>query len=125
MIDLSFIKNLVLKIDVRNELKKGNVDKVYKAIYELAQDLASKEASAYNSIKTAEELGAFTRSTIGLDEAREPGNFHKSIIDNVLKPSHEFKLERLTYHVNNMIDLLKLSTQMMIEDSKADSKDKK
>jgi len=87
---------LDFNLNIKNMLKlfhKGRVDKIYEKIYSIAENLAIHDTEHY--------------------ESRVYGEFmvkdKKNIVNDYTLKILKYRTERLEYHMNKMIELLKLA----------------
>lgn len=96
------IAKFVIPVHIRKAFDKGQVDKVYKEMYLLADQLAAHETRIYMARKPSELLDEKIQLMKGAKAKRE------SWSTRVMKQISDYKARRLKCHLDNMYKLLEL-----------------
>ena len=94
-----------IPIHIKKAFDKGEIDKVYKEMYFLADDLAVIETKRYMARKGSEFLDQKIRETKG------GGNRQEGWASKTSKQISVYRDRRLKYHIDNMYKLLELYTK--------------
>lgn len=106
MTDISFVK-FQIPLSIKRALKKGRIDKAYEQMYFVADRLAAYETQTYAAIKPHELLDEEIRESRRLPaESTEDGWATRT-----MKEVHTYRMERLDYHMANMLKLLEMELQ--------------
>ena len=90
-----------IKFNIRKLFLSGRIDKVYKKIYDLAEELAVHEMKIYQSL-TASKL---IKKSVNLENP----NFEDILLEKVVA----YRQKRLQHHINEMKNLLKLREEIL------------
>lgn len=108
MMDMNIAK-FNIPLHVKKAFDKGEIDKVYKEMYLVADELAAFEARRYMAKKPSEYMeeklqvmkGAYPKKT--------------TWSSRVTKQISDYRERRLKYHMDNMVKLLELYVTSKIE----------
>jgi len=93
MPDINIIKNLT--IDIKKAFDKGDIDKLYTKIYQVADENAVADLRRYSAMKRAELLQRINRG-----DAPETLKFVKQL--------QNYRNKRFKFHLDHMFRLLEL-----------------
>jgi hypothetical protein len=96
MPDINIIKNLSLKF--QKAFDRGEIDKLYKKMYETAENIATKETKAYIVTMRQE----YFEKKLGLADSQEKKPH--LLLSNI----PNFKSSRIQFHLDQMYRLLEL-----------------
>jgi len=101
---LNFIENIVgsLNIEFKDLFDKGEIDRLYSRMYEVADTIALGEAARYENLKRLELNREFFVSD---PRSPTPDTF------KFVKQVRKFRNTRLDFHLHNMCHLLELYVQ--------------
>jgi hypothetical protein len=102
MPDINIIKNL--RIDIKKAFDKGDIDKLYTKMYQLADENAVADLRRYSAMKKAELLHKVNK---GDDPATESLKLVKQL--------HDYRSKRFKFHLDSMFRLLELYVQSKTE----------
>jgi len=89
--------------EIRNAFKKGQIDKLYRLMYEEADRLSAIETQKYLTQKKREYI-----DSIGVERERKGS---QTTVSSFTKPLLAYKNRRLKYHLDKMTYLLELYVQ--------------
>jgi hypothetical protein len=106
MPDINIIKNL--RIDIKKAFDKGDIDKLYTKMYQLADENAVSDLRRYSAMKQAELLHRVNK---GDEPATESLKFVKQL--------HDYRNKRFKFHLDSMFRLLELYIKSKAADKSA------
>lgn len=108
MMDVNIAK-FNIPIHIRKAFDQGKIDKVYKDIYLLADELAAIDTRRYMTKKPSEYLEEKIQEMKGVDPKKT------SWPSRVTKQIFAYRERRFKYHVDNMYRLLELHVRAKTE----------
>lgn len=92
-----------IPVSITKEFAKGKIDRLYRDMYRVADELSTADATRFMSKKTADYFDSFIRELGDKSQPASTAGIQQQIAD--------YKSKRLDYHINKMIHLLELYVQ--------------
>jgi hypothetical protein len=101
---INIVENIVgnLTLDLKKLFDKGEIDKLYNKMYEVADTIAGSEAARYENLKRLEHY-----HELSISDPRGPMPSTLKVVRQVRK----FRNTRLDLHLRNMCHLLEIYAQ--------------